>query len=105
MRERLEKMLANGRDDALVRFSLGNACLSDGDVADAVTHLRAALGHDADYSAAWKLLGKALEAAGETYQALEAYTDGVAAAQRRGDMQASREMQVFAKRLAKKLET
>ena len=31
MRERLQAMLDAGRDDALLRFGLGNACLQAGD--------------------------------------------------------------------------
>ena len=56
---------------------------------------------DPDYSAAWKLLGKALLAAGRSDEALAAWSDGIAAAERKGDKQAMKEMQVFARRVAK----
>ncbi|NNM00711.1 MAG: hypothetical protein HKO62_08180 [Gammaproteobacteria bacterium] len=52
-----------------------------------------------DYSAAWKLLGKALASAGDTAAARTAYESGIACAERMGDKQAQREMQVFLKRL------
>lgn len=42
MRERLEKLLAEGRDNALLRFGLGNACLQDDDAESAVIHLQQA---------------------------------------------------------------
>ncbi len=58
--ERFEAMLASGRDDALLRFSLGLGYLRAGDAARAAQHLRRAVEHDRDYSAAWKLLGQAL---------------------------------------------
>ena len=70
-------------------------------VEGAVTHLRRAVALDPGYSAAWKLLGKALSAAQRDDEALAAWHEGIAAAQRKGDKQAMREMQVFARRLAK----
>ena len=54
---------------------------------------------NANYSAAWKLLGKAWVAAGDPAAALAAYQKGVVAAQQMGDKQTLREMQVFIRRL------
>lgn len=99
MIDALEKMLADGRDDALLRFSLGSAYLKQGDAAAALPHLRAALEHDPGYSAAWRALGQALTASGDSEQALVAYRDGISAAERGGDKQAAKEMRVFARRL------
>jgi predicted Zn-dependent protease len=96
-----ERLLAAGKDGALLRFGLGNEFLKCGDVEAAVTHLRRAVALDPGYSAAWKLLGKALSAAQRDDEALAAWHEGIAAAQRKGDKQAMREMQVFARRLAK----
>jgi len=97
--ERFEAMLAQGRDSALLRFSLGMQYLKAGDPAAAARHLRSAVEQDAEYSAAWKLLGKALAEAGERAAAIDAYRSGIAAAQRRGDKQAAKEMGVFLRRL------
>ena len=97
--DNLLKMLGAGRDNALLRYSLGNEYLKTGDNAAAVEHLRAAIAHDPEYSAAWKLLGKALEASGAAAEALEAYRAGIAVAERKGDKQAAKEMAVFARRL------
>ena len=94
----LEKMLGGPRDGALLRYSLGNEWLKAGDPAKAVTHLRTAVDMDANYSAAWKLLGKALEKA-EPAAAAQAWRQGIAAAQAKGDKQAAREMEVFLRRL------
>ena len=99
--ESFERMLAAGKDGALLRFGLGNAYLGNGEAMRAVEHLRQALVFDPDYSAAWKLLGKALTMAGLEAEALTAYRDGIAAAERNGDKQALKEMLVFARRLAK----
>jgi predicted Zn-dependent protease len=101
--ETFEKLLAQGKDNTLLRYSLGNECLKAGRFADACVHLRAALAFDPAYSAAWKLLGKALTEADEPTEARAAYRQGIAAAEARGDIQAAREMKVFARRLDKRL--
>ena len=95
----LLKMLDAGRDNALLRFSLGNEYLKAGDAQRATEHLHAATQRDPDYSAAWKLLGRALEASGARDEALAAYREGIAVAERKGDRQAAKEMTVFARRL------
>jgi len=100
MIERLEKMLADGQDSATLRFGLGNAYLKD-NPARAAEHLAQAVAQDPDYSAAWKLLGRALAASGEHARAAEAFTAGIAVAERHGDVQAAKEMQVFLKRARK----
>ena len=94
-------MLAQGKDNSLLRFTLGSHYLKEGDAALAATHLRAAVAHDSEYSAAWKLLGKALAAQGRREEAIAAYRSGIAAAERRGDKQAAKEMTVFLRRLEK----
>ena len=101
--ETFEQMLAAGKDNALLRFSLGNEYFKLGQYARACTHLQAALAFDPSYSAAWKLLGRALAEAGDPEQARETYRLGIAAAQVKGDLQAAKEMQVFARRIEKKL--
>lgn len=101
--ENFEKMLAAGKDNALLRFSLGNAYLGAGEPAKAVPHLQKAVEHDPHYSAAWKLLGRALNEAGDATGALEAYRHGIEVAQAKGDIQAAREMTVFARRIEKSL--
>ena len=99
--ERFEALLAQGKDNALLRFGLGSQYLQAGDAARAAVHLQAAVAHDPGYSAAWKLLGKALDAGGRRDEAIGAYRCGIEAADRRGDKQASKEMAVFLRRLEK----
>ena len=96
-----EKMLAAGRDGALLRFSLGNEYLKSGDAARAAEHLQRAVALDAGYTAAWKLYGKALAAADRAEDAIAAYRQGIAVAHAKGDKQAEKEMQVFLRRLEK----
>ncbi|MGZ5035524.1 MAG: tetratricopeptide repeat protein [Usitatibacter sp.] len=99
--QRFEALLASGKDNAMLRFTLGKHYLEAGDAARASEHLRRAVEQDADYSAAWKLLGKALAAGGDAAAAMAAYRSGLDAANRRGDKQAAKEMAVFLKRLEK----
>ena len=99
--ESLEKMLGGPRDGALLRFSLGNEYLKAGDPARAGKCFQEAVDHDSQYSAAWKALGKALAEAGDAAGALAAYERGISVAEAKGDIQAAKEMKVFARRLSK----
>ncbi len=99
--QRFEALLASGKDGALLRFGLGMHYLKAGDPARAAEHLRRAVEQDPDYSAAWKLLGKALAEGGDLTGAIGAYREGIEAAGRRGDKQAAKEMSVFLRRLEK----
>lgn len=99
--ERLRAQLGGVRDGALLRFSLGNALLGDGAYADAAQAFRDALDFDPHYSAAWKLLGKALLAIDDEAGAAQAWRSGIETATRRGDIQAAREMTVFLNRLSR----
>jgi Tfp pilus assembly protein PilF len=99
----LEKLLAAGKDTALLRFSLGAEHLKAGDPAAAVLHLARALELDPDYSAAYKLLGRALELDGRRHDALETYRRGINVASANGDKQAEREMSVLARRIERSL--
>jgi Flp pilus assembly protein TadD len=100
-RAAFERLLASGKDGALLRYSLGNECLKAGEHAAAIDHLSRATALDPRYTAAWKLLGKALQAAGRDDDALNAYRRGIDVARVRGDKQAEKEMTVFAKRIEK----
>lgn len=95
----LEKLLDGPRDGALLRFSLGNEYLKAEAPEQAARAFRAAVDRDPNYSAAWKALGKALAASGDKAGARAAYFQGIAVAEARGDIQAAREMKVFARRL------
>ncbi|OGI45182.1 MAG: hypothetical protein A2637_06925 [Candidatus Muproteobacteria bacterium RIFCSPHIGHO2_01_FULL_65_16] len=97
--DNLEALLARGQDSALLRYSLGNEYLKLRQLDKAAEHLRRAIAHDPRYSAAWKLLGRALAEAGRKQEAIQAYEDGIKAAEEKGDKQAAKEMAVFLKRL------
>ena len=99
MLESLEKMLGKGIDNALLRFGLGKGYLDLNDNAKAAEHLQRCVEFDPNYSAAWKLLGKAHAGVGDTAAARAAWQQGITAAQAHGDKQAEKEMTVFLRRL------
>ncbi len=98
-----ERLLAAGKDGPLLRYALGNEYLKAGAVARAVEQLDRAIALDPQYTAAWKLYGQALAAAGRAGEALIAYRRGITVAHAKGDHQAEREMEVFARRIEKEL--
>lgn len=97
----LEIMIERGQDNALIRYSLGTEYFRAKKYAEAVHHLQHALEHEPQYSAAWKLYGKVLAADNRINEAIKAYEKGIAVAEKKGDIQAAKEMKVFLKRITK----
>ncbi len=102
--DNLETMRARGQDSALLRYSLGNEYLKREQLDEALEHLAEAVRMDAGYSAAWKLYGKTLAAAGHHEEAMKAFDHGIATAESKGDVQAAKEMRVFRTRSQRALE-
>lgn len=103
--EALEKMLAKGMDNALLRFGLGKGYLDAAEFARAAEHLQRCVEFDAQYSAAWKLLGQALNKQGLSAEARAAWQQGLRVAEEKGDKQAGKEISVFLKRLDKQTQS
>ena len=99
--ERFETILAGGTDSSSLRFALGTEYTKLEKMPLAIEHLSRAVVQDPEFSAAWKLLGKAQVEVGLTEDATDSYRKGISAATRHGDIQAAREMKVFLKRLQK----
>lgn len=93
--ESLQSMLDKGMDNALLRYSLGNAYFGEKNYEKSIEHFRIAIEHDPDYSAAWKLLGRSYIALARTDEAAETLEKGIAVAAKKGDKQAEKEMTVF----------
>ena len=98
-RAALEKMLEQGQDNALLRYTLGSLCLKEKAFEAAAGHLQQALEMDGQHSASWKLYAKALAELGRREEAIETYDKGIEVAEAKGDVQAAKEMRVFRKRL------
>jgi tetratricopeptide (TPR) repeat protein len=98
-----ERMLATGKDSALLRFSIGNEHAKVGDWAAAADALAQAVAMDSRFTAAWKLYARALLETGRPREALDAYRTGIDVANQTGDRQAEKEMTVFARRIERAL--
>ena len=98
-----ERMLASGKDSALLRFSIGNECSKARDWPSAVMALAKAVEMDPQFTAAWKAYARALLETGRPQDALDAYRNGIDVARRKGDRQAEKEMTVFARRIERAL--
>ena len=97
----LEKLLAQGKDGALLRYTLGKAYADEEQPEQAREHLLQATAQDANYSVAWKQLGKVELALGNQAAARQAWGQGLSCAQAKGDAQVVKELQVFLRRLDK----
>jgi tetratricopeptide (TPR) repeat protein len=99
-----ERMLAAGKDSALLRFSIGNEYAKARQWIEAADALSHAVALDPKFTAAWKLYARALVETGRPQQALDAYRRGIEVAQQKGDRQAEKEMTVFARRIERALQ-
>ena len=100
-----ERMLAAGKDGALLRFSIGNEYAKAREWPAATDALAKAVDLDAQFTAAWTLYARALLEVGRPQDALDAYRRGLDVARRKGDRQAEKEMTVFARRVERALES
>jgi len=98
--EALERLLAAGRDGALLRMSLALAHHRRGDAQAALLHLEKALAFDADFTAAHRLQGLIAFELGDMPRAEAAFTRGLEVAERRGEMQLVKELTVRLRRVA-----
>jgi Flp pilus assembly protein TadD len=95
----LQALLQRRPDDALLHYSLGMEQLKGGDSARARVALERATALAPEHTAAWKLLGKACAQTGALADAAAAYRKGIEVAERKGDVQAVKEMRVFLARI------
>jgi Flp pilus assembly protein TadD len=86
-------------DDYFSHFGYASALFDAGRYSEAAVEYREAIRLKPDYSAAFRDLGKALEKSGAHAEARQAYCQGIPIAERNGDLQTLKEMQVFLKRL------
>jgi len=102
--ETFERMLEQGQDSDMLRLTLGGAYQKDGQLAKAIEHLEKAVELNPDYSTAWKALGRVLAEDQQLQKALDAFDAGLVAADKNGDKQVEKEINVFRKRVVKQLQ-
>ena len=103
----LTALLEKGQDSALLRFGLASAYLKeqpDNHLIQAEQHLKRCLEFDPTYTAAYQQLAQVQTDSEDLIGAIETLHLGIASANSAGDLQAQRVMQVFQKRLGKRLD-
>lgn len=88
-------------NDPLVLFGLATEYLKLHRYDKAIATAQQLIQEQQDYSAAYKLLGQAYAGKGESAAAIKIYQTGIAIAEKKGDLQTKKEMEVFLQRLQK----
>jgi predicted Zn-dependent protease len=97
----LLEIVTDDPDDGLARFMLGRELLAAKRAEEAIEQLGRAVALTPDHTASYRELGHALTAAGRNEEALATWAEGIAVAERTGDLQTGKEMRVFRNRLLK----
>ena len=100
--EQFRQIVAMDPDDYFSHFGYASALCDAGCYQEAVREYREAIRLKPDYSAAFRELGRALEKLGAFDEAMQAYREGMPVAERNGDLQTLKEMQVFVGRLERR---
>jgi tetratricopeptide (TPR) repeat protein len=99
----LRDILARDPGDATAWFGFGRALFDLDRPGEAIDAFRRALEIDPDYTAARRDLGRSLLASGAAQQAARTLREGIELAERTGDLQTGREMEVFLRRAQRAL--
>ena len=95
---RLRELVDEAPDDKMLWFGLGQTLLQLSEPSDAVDAFRNATQLDADYTAAFRDLGRALLESGDPCEAARVFAHAIALAEKTGDLQTGREIHVFLRR-------
>lgn len=93
------KLLERSPDNPMILYSLGSELFKEGNYAEARDYLSRAVENKPDYSVAYRALGRAHAELGETSEARKVFQEGRAVAERNGDLQTVKEIDVFVRRL------
>ncbi len=91
--EVFEQMAASQPDDVMIWYGLGSEYIKLEDWAKAARALRRVVEINADYTAAYQMLGTALLNQGQTAEAREVWQQGIEAATRTGAWKARQHME------------
>ncbi len=100
--EMFRKLLERDPNNPMVLYSLGNELFKEGNYSEARDHLRRAVENKPDYSVAYRMLGRAHFELHEDAEARRVFTEGREVAEKNGDLQTVREIDVFMRRLEKR---
>ena len=100
--EMFRKLLERDPENPMVLYSLGTELFKEGEYGEAREHLGNAVRNKPDYSVAYRTLGRVLVELGEYEEARRVFDEGREVAQKNGDLQTVKEIDVFARRLEKR---
>ena len=97
-----QQLLDRDPDNPMILYSLGNELFKEKKYAEAEEYLRRAVLNKPDYSVAYRMLGRTLYELGEDAEARRIFAEGREVAQKNGDLQTVKEIDVFVRRLEKR---
>lgn len=96
------KLLRRDPDNPMVLYSLGTELFKEKRYSEAREYLARAVENKPDYSVAYRMLGRAHYELGEDAEARRVFAKGRGVAERNGDLQTVKEIDVFLRRLDKR---
>jgi tetratricopeptide (TPR) repeat protein len=100
--EMFRKLLERDPENPMVLYSLGNELFRQKKYSEAREYLSRAVRNKPDYSVAHRTLGRTLYELGEDAEARWVFAEGREVAQKNGDLQTIKEIDVFVRRLEKR---
>ena len=96
------RLLDKDPNNPMVLYSLGSELFKKKKYTEAREYLNRAVQIKPDYSVAYRMLGRALYELGEDAEARKVFVEGREVAERNGDLQTVKEIDVFVRRLEKR---
>jgi predicted Zn-dependent protease len=96
------KLLDRDPNNPMVLYSLGNELFKEKKYNEAEEYLSQAVRNKPDYSVAYRMLGRTLYELGENTEARRVFVEGREVAEKNGDLQTVKEIDVFIRRLEKR---
>jgi thioredoxin-like negative regulator of GroEL len=94
-RQMLEEFVAKKPEDAFSRYGLAMECMNNGDPSAADGHFRALVERTPDYIPAYLMYGQLLARESRSEEARQILSNGIAAADKKGDQHARSEMEAL----------
>lgn len=95
-------LLEKDPDNPMILFSLGNELFKQSEYSEAREYLRRAVDNKPDYSVAYRTLGRAHFELRENAEARRVFSEGRQVAEKNGDLQTVKEIDVFLRRLERR---
>jgi predicted Zn-dependent protease len=96
------RLLDRDPNNPMILYSLGNELFKEKKYPEAREYLNRAVQSKPDYSVAYRTLGRTLYELGEYAEARRVFAEGRRVAERNGDLQTIKEIDVFVRRLEKR---